>query len=73
MDLLPIDRIIVDAAADIDRRSLRSLDAIRLATALSVRDALTDMVVYDRRLFDAAAQVGLNRSAPAPSDEASIG
>lgn len=64
VDLLPIDRIIVDAAADIDRRSLRSLDAIHLATALSVRDALTDMVVYDRRLFDAAAQVGLNPVSP---------
>jgi predicted nucleic acid-binding protein len=64
LDLLAISDEVIDSAAVVDSPGLRSLDAIHLATALSIRDALTGMVVYDRRLFDAAARVGLDPIRP---------
>jgi predicted nucleic acid-binding protein len=44
---------------------LRSLDALHLATALSVRDELGAFFTYDRRMAAAAANRGLNVAAPA--------
>jgi predicted nucleic acid-binding protein len=64
LDLLAISDEVIDSAAVVDSPGLRSLDAIHLATALSIRDALTGMVVYDRRLFDAAARFGLDPIRP---------
>ena len=63
------DRIEVDAeirrvAASIDPPPLRTLDAIHLASALRVREALAASVIYDRRLGDAAAGAGLEIVAP---------
>jgi predicted nucleic acid-binding protein len=54
---------VIDWAAVLDA-GLRSLDAIHLATALHIRGALTGMVVYGRRLFDAAARFGLDPVSP---------
>ncbi len=59
VDLLPIDHVIVERAAVLAPRELRSLDAIHLASALSIIEDLTDFVVYDIRLCSAAKQVGL--------------
>lgn len=64
LDLLAISDEVIDSAAVVDSPGLRSLDAIHLATALSIADALTGMVVYDRRLFDAAARFGLDPIRP---------
>lgn len=64
LDLIVISDEVIDVAAVLDIAGMRSLDAIHLATALSVRDALTDIVVYDRRLFEAAARVGLDPVSP---------
>lgn len=44
---------------------LRALDAIHLATVLSIRDDLDGFVTYDRRLAAAAATEGLVVLAPA--------
>lgn len=41
---------IVESASRLPDRSLRSLDAIHLATALMLRDDLHAVVTYDKRL-----------------------
>ena len=63
--LLALDGNIVAAASAVEPRPLRSLDAIHLASALSVLDGLAGMVVYDRRLAGAARKAGLTVWAPA--------
>ncbi len=52
------------SAAVLGPPNLRSLDAIHLATALSL-DGLHAVVTYDRRLADAAADAGLTVASPA--------
>ncbi|MFD8911133.1 type II toxin-antitoxin system VapC family toxin [Streptomyces sp. NPDC059575] len=44
--------------------TVRSLDAIHLATALRVRPRLTSFVTYDKRLADAARTAGLPVDVP---------
>ena len=51
-------------AALVQPPSLKSLDAIHLASAFSVRDALDAFVTYDRRLGQAARAAGLRVVAP---------
>ena len=51
---------------------LSTLDALHLASALLLGDALTAFVAYDHRLADAAQAAGLAVVAPgqpAPTDE----
>lgn len=62
--LIKIDEAILEGAAQVCLASLRSLDAIHLATALSVRDHLEAFVVYDQRLAEAAEGLGLPVSSP---------
>lgn len=62
--LLPLDDAVLDEAAAIDPAELRSLDALHLATALSVRDEIGLFVTYDERLGAAAADRGLSVSRP---------
>ncbi|MFD7260623.1 hypothetical protein [Streptomyces sp. NPDC059874] len=45
--------------------TVRSLDAIHLATALGIGTRLTSFVTYDKRLADAARDAGLSVDAPA--------
>ena len=52
--LIRIDDVVLDAAARLAPTDLRSLDAIHLATALSVRRQLGALVTYDPRLAAAA-------------------
>jgi uncharacterized protein len=59
IDLLPIDRAIVEKAASLSPADLRSLYAVHLASALSVKEHLTAFVAYDRRLCSAAADAGI--------------
>lgn len=61
---LPLSDAIVIAAGELEPTILRTLDAIHLATALSVREALAGMVTYDRRLADAARRAGLTVWSP---------
>ena len=62
-ELRPIDRATLDLAAGLDPRRLRSLDAIHLATALSL-DELDVFISYDTRLNEAAAAAGLRVESP---------
>jgi len=45
-------------------RELRSLDAIHLATAERLRDAVVELIVYDERMAAVARQLGYRVSAP---------
>jgi predicted nucleic acid-binding protein len=57
--LLAFDDEVRRSAASIERDSLRSLDAIHIATALAVGDRDLQFVTYDERQADAARQAGL--------------
>jgi hypothetical protein len=61
VDLDPGIRIL---AQTITPATVRSLDAIHLATALRIRAQLTSFVTYDKRLADAATAAGLTVDAP---------
>lgn len=64
--LLRIDDPILAAAGALAPRTLRSLDAIHLASALSVREELEGFVAYDHGLAEAARGHGLKVLAPGP-------
>jgi predicted nucleic acid-binding protein len=59
----PLTPDLLDAAGSLPG-SLRSLDAIHLATALRLRSSLSVLVAYDRRLLDAAELAGLPTASP---------
>ena len=61
--LVALDEPVLRAAGRLAPKSLRSLDAVHLATALSL-DGLEAFVTYDRRLHAAAAAVGVAVTAP---------
>ena len=65
IDLLPMDRGIVEKATTLVPEELRSLDAIHLASALSVKEDLTALVAYDVRLCSAAQEAGIEVVSPA--------
>ena len=52
-----------DAAAALSGR-LRTLDAIHIASAEAIGDALEVLLTYDRRMLDVARSVGLPAEAP---------
>lgn len=60
--IIDVDLEVIRSAAILAPRELRSCDAIHLATALSIAPAA--MLVYDRRLGQAARGVGLRVLAP---------
>lgn len=59
LDLMPLTSELIDDAADIGEANLRSLDAIHLASAGSIRSDLAGFIAYDLRLGDAAVAAGL--------------
>lgn len=63
-ELRPVDRDTLNRAAELDPLGLRSLDAIHLATALSL-EGLDVFISYDQRLNEAAVAAGLNVESPA--------
>jgi hypothetical protein len=56
VDMAPRIRIL---AQTVRPATVRSLDAIHLGTALSIRPQLTSFITYDKRLADAARTAGL--------------
>jgi len=62
--LLSMDDV-APAAEVIGDKTLRSLDAIHLATAHEIRTELSAFVCYDKRLRDSAHALGLPVEAPA--------
>lgn len=65
IELIGLDPGIRVLAQAIAPPTVPSLDAIHLATALSLAVELTSFVTYDKRLAEAAAGVGLTVDAPA--------
>ena len=65
LELVSVTDEILEAATEVGPADLSSLDAIHLASALSLGDALGAVVTYDRRLGDAARGAGLAVLSPA--------
>src|SRR5690606_35356980 len=59
-----LDGRILDAAASMDPPRLRTLDAIHLATAMSLGARLEGVVTYDARMAAAARELGLRVESP---------
>jgi predicted nucleic acid-binding protein len=62
--LLPLTDEIRALAGDLDPPSIRSLDAIHVASALSLRERLKGLFTYDERMSSAARDAGLDVYAP---------
>ena len=65
MRLIRLDEPLLDRAAELDPREMRSLDAVHLGAALTIGSDLGVLVTYDQRLGDAARQSGITVSSPA--------
>ena len=62
--LVSPSRATFDAAGLLEPPTLRSLDALHLATAMELGDDLEAVVTYDRRMADACTSLGLTVLAP---------
>jgi len=62
IDLSPRIRILAQTVRPV---TVRSLDAVHMGSALSIRRSLTSFVAYDKRLLDAAIGAGLPAESPA--------
>jgi predicted nucleic acid-binding protein len=62
--LVPLSPEIIERATDAYAPTLRAMDAIHLATALTMREDLGTLFVYDSDLRAAAKACGLNPLAP---------
>lgn len=65
IEMIDVDEPLLRAAADIEDPSLRSLDAVHVAAALSLGTDLAELVTYDQRMAETASNLGLTVSAPA--------
>ncbi|MFI5620430.1 type II toxin-antitoxin system VapC family toxin [Streptomyces sp. NPDC051567] len=65
IELIDLDAGIRILAQTVRPATVRSLDAVHLATALGLGARLTSFVTYDKRLADAARDAGLVVDAPA--------
>ncbi len=61
---LHLTESLLDSAGMVGAVALRTLDAIHLASALTVRSELDALVAYDKRLLDAASALGLPTACP---------
>ncbi len=64
LNLIPLTTDVLEDAAELDGRALRGLDALHLASALSIREDLSSFIAYDRRLSEAASNLGLDTIQP---------
>jgi len=64
LDLIPLSGSVIDEAANVGATTLRSLDALHLASALAIRAQLTAFIAYDHRLAEAASTTGLELLTP---------
>lgn len=65
LEILELDAPIARSAAAVTPMSLKTLDSIHVASALSLADDLDAFVTYDDRLAEAARAVGLPVVRPA--------
>ncbi|WP_228390641.1 type II toxin-antitoxin system VapC family toxin [Streptomyces smaragdinus] len=73
LDQMVTEILLTEEVRDLAARvpaMLRSLDAIHLASALALDDALDCLVTYDKRMLDAARAAGLDAHAPGSEGEA---
>src|SRR5215210_8244821 len=59
LDTIPLREEVLESAAALPDPALRSLDALHLASAVLMGNALEVLVAYDRRLLDAATRLGM--------------
>lgn len=59
LDLIAVSSRVLEEAAAIEQPFLRTLDAIHLAAAMSLRAGLSAFVTYDKRLAASASEIGL--------------
>jgi predicted nucleic acid-binding protein len=64
LDLLRLSERVLTAAGSLQPPSLRTLDAIHLASAMQLEEELAGIVTYDDRLRDAARSLGLRVASP---------
>jgi predicted nucleic acid-binding protein len=64
--LLPLTDDIRARACELEPATLRSLDAIHIATALDLGEHLACVYAYDTRMANAASEAGLHVYAPTP-------
>lgn len=64
LDTLRIDRAIIQQATRLEPFSLRSFDAIHVASALSLGRDTVVFYSYDRRALEAAGAAGLTTASP---------
>ena len=66
LDVIQVDLSgqLLEAASRLADPGLRNLDAIHVATAVSIREDIDVLVSYDRRMLAAAAAHGLPIAAP---------
>lgn len=70
LDLIPLQGGLLDDAGQVGDPLLRTLDAIHLASALSIRDDLAAFVSYDQRLLTVAEAAGIEPTRPSvPTDD----
>jgi predicted nucleic acid-binding protein len=64
LDLIAVGSRVLGDAGAIELPFLRTLDAIHLASAMSLRKSLSAFVTYDKRLAAAAQEAGLPVKSP---------
>lgn len=64
LDILPLTESVLTLAETIGPPTLRSLDAIHLAAAATIKQELTMFVTYDHRLLAGCRDVGLPAASP---------
>jgi predicted nucleic acid-binding protein len=62
---LRVTSSVSDSAGRLSGLGLRSLDAVHLASALTLEQSLHAVVTYDKRMVNAAEQLGLPTISPA--------
>jgi predicted nucleic acid-binding protein len=70
LTVIRLDDSIYEVAADLTPTSLRSLDALHLAAALSLGPDLRGLVTYDMGMTKAATDLGLPVEAPGRTGQA---
>jgi predicted nucleic acid-binding protein len=64
LSLLRVTSALCEGAGRFTGRGLRSLDALHLASAMSLGESLEAVVTYNNRFADAAVSVGLTVKCP---------
>lgn len=64
IDLIAVSDSLLEAAGTLEPEVLRTLDALHLATALSLGDDLEAVLTYDRRMAEGARLLGIAALSP---------